>query len=424
MGKKKEVEVIDITGSVPEEIKTVSQPTISSNSLIEEVKSLNVQEEIQTESLTTMPSNSMTEEELKSSIELNLAINSFLSSEITISKEDEKRMIIPTGIDLLDGSLGGGISTGLVQIIGPPGSGKSAMATRIIVSGRRIWKNKFYAVYIDSEESMSIDRLIQLGVNPPITPINDIKMETVFKNIQLLCAFKDKYPQYMEVPWVVVWDSIANTHPEAAETAEDMNSIMGLKARAFSFYLPKWVPKLNKYNLSLVAINQTRDKIEMNKFKTRPDMRFMGEKTIPGGESLKFNSIQIIDLRAYSDIKYETSETPDCYGFPGLKVRTKAVKNKLFCPNIDAEIIFSFERGYSNFWTNYDLLKEYGRIKTPAGWGSLLELPEIKFRPKLVMETYRSNSQFKEIFDKNVKEVIQTEIIDKYKSTKENQIEA
>ena len=133
-------------------------------------------------------------------------------------------------------------------------------------------------------------KALQLGVNkPPIEPYDAITVEKVFKMVEAMCAFKDAHPETMDVPYAIVWDSIANTLTEKGSVSDDINQVLGEKARVLSHYLPKYVQKLNKYKIALVAINQLRDKIDIGIFKQAPDLKFLGDKQLPGGKSLLFN---------------------------------------------------------------------------------------------------------------------------------------
>jgi len=164
-----------------------------------------------------------------------------------------------------------------------------------------------------------------------------------------------------------------------------------------------------KYNICLLAVNQLRDRIEIGKFKTQNDLKWLGEKTIPGGKSVIFNSIQLGIMKSNGDLKGE-------YGFLGSNITLKNIKNKLFTPNIPINLIFSYERGFSNFWTNYELLKTTKRIQTGA-WVYLKDYPDKKMRQNQVISVYKTDPKFKELFNKEVMNVLQTEFIDKYSST-------
>lgn len=357
--------------------------------------------------------NELTEEEKVSSDELGLAFNSFLKDKYDLQEGIAIKTTIPSGIDLLDVLMGGGFATALVQIVGMPGSGKTALASKIIATGQRKYPGKFIGVFVDTEEAMTTERLTQLGVSrPKLKPYTNLTVEKIFKLIEGLCTFKDSNPELQDVPAAIVWDSIANTLTERGMISEDINSVLGEKARVLSHLLPMYIQKLNAYRISLVSVNQLRDKIDMSRFQSAPDLKFLSDKNLPGGKSILFNSVQLLLLKQGKNIQGE-------YGFNGFIVQGKFVKNKLFQPNIQFPLVFSFERGFSNFWTNYELLKEYKRIKAGA-WCSLISCPNIKFRQFQAIEKYRQEDEFRTAWDSEVKDVLKTEFIDKYKVNEED----
>lgn len=355
--------------------------------------------------------------ELDLASQLNNAFRTHLEKNYKIEIVESIRSTVPTGIDSLDTILGGGFGTGVIQVVGNPGSGKSALVAKVIATGQRKYPGKFNAVYVDSEDSTTEERLANLGViYPRISPINSMSVEKVFQIIEGMCTYKTQNPEFLNIPWVIVWDSIANTMTEAGMQAESANSVIGERARALAHYLPKYVPKLNKFNISLVCVNQLRDKIEMGIFKTPADLRYLANSNIPGGKSLIFNSLQIIYVRPTSDMKGE-------YGFNGTLVEGKMIKNKLFSPNIPFKLVFSFEKGFSNFWTNFQLLKDSKRIQAGA-WCKIKSCPEAgTFRQNQALEFYRNKPDFRTAFDNDVKEVLEEEYIKKYTSTKDSNVE-
>lgn len=347
-------------------------------------------------------------EEKKAAEDLHQDFAAYLTKTGGIAPEENIKSTIPTGIDVLDAILGGGVATKLVQFVGMPGAGKSALVSRIIATGQRKWPGKFISLYIDSEQSMSTERLSQLGVNmPEIVPYSeDITVEKVFKCVESICTYKEEHPEYLDIPSCVVWDSVANTLTDKGIEEDKHTSVLGQKAALLSHLLPKYCNKLNKYAISLVCVNQLREKIDMGGYTASPaTLRFLADKNIPGGNSLLYNSAQLFYFRQRDIMKGE-------YGFDGVTVSGKAVKNKLFTPNIEIELVFSFEHGFSNFWTNYNLLKKYKRISVGGGWVKMDGYNGAKFNQSATIKKYREDPSFKEAWDNNVADVIQKEFIE------------
>jgi hypothetical protein len=103
----------------------------------------------------------------------------------------------------------------------------------------------------------------------------------------------------------------------------------------------------------------------------------------------------------------------DKYGFDGIISRVKCVKNKLFTPNIEIDIVGSFTNGFSDFWSGFDFLTDTKRLTTGA-WNFLINLPQKKFRTKDAEDLYNSDEEFKNAFDTALDDAIRIEIVEKY----------
>jgi len=333
-------------------------------------------------------------------LDLQKDLETFVSDKVDIEAGDGVIERLSTGIDLLDAILGGGFGLGtFTQIIGNPGTFKSALVAQLFGQAQRKYQGKLLTAYYDSENTMTTERLAQLGVNQPkIRPYSfKVTIEKVFKTIEAFCAFKEL--RKLNYPGIIAWDSIANTSCEKEFTTDDPNQTIGLKARILSALFPRYIPKLKDNKISLIAVNQLREKLDMGQFSAPADLRWMGDKDIPGGQAVKFNSFHLLFLRARGDLK------PEMYGFNGLLMEAKCIKNKFFKPNIPIELIVDFNRGISNFWTNYNFLVKQKRMESGA-WNYLVSLPNKKFRTKDAPGLYNSDKEFKNEFDKQVKEAI------------------
>ena len=342
--------------------------------------------------------------------QLTMDLNEFISDKVDIDNKDggnfEK---LPTGIDILDAIAGGGFGVGtFAMLVGSPGTFKSALLCQLIANCQRKFNGKFTATYHDSENAMTKQRLANMGViKPAIEPFTKVTIENIFKTIMAIIAFKDSR-KLTHIPTVVAWDSIANTETEKGMTTDDINSTIGLKARLLSSLLPKYVQRMKENKVTLIAVNQLREKLDMGQFAAPADLQHMGNKDIPGGQAIKFNAFHILFLKNCGDVKFEQ------YGFNGIKLKVAFIKNKFFRSHVSVTLLVDFDTGISNFWTNYAFLVDYKRIDA-AAWNTMVSMPEKKFRTKDALELYNTDAKFKAEFDKEVKETIQREIISKVK---------
>jgi len=358
-----------------------------------------------------------TEEDTQEQQDLYAEFSSFLEKKSDITADSGVKQIIATGIDVIDAILGGGFAIGaLTIIVGQPGSGKSMLAIQTLGQGQQQYKGNMLGAFLDSEEATTQIRLANLGVRyPKIKPYSDITVEKVFKFIEGMCVFKQE-KGIVDTPSVVIWDSIANTLSQAEIEADDVNQVIGRKARTLSLLIPKYVAKCAQNNIALIAVNQLRDVISMGQFGAPRDLKFMSStKDMPGGTILKYNAFHLLEMKVKSAIAPGATEDSAKYGFEGVICKVKCVKNKLFPPNIEVELVGSFVSGFSNFWTNYNFLKNTKRLNSGA-WNYLVTLPDKKFRTKDAPTMYKTDQDFRTAFKAAVKEAINTEIIEKYSS--------
>jgi RecA/RadA recombinase len=355
-------------------------------------------------------SDELTKEEQSASADLYTDFSSFMEKKHEIVPDLGTKLFFPTGLEILDAALGGGFPSGAFSMItGNPGSGKTMLAVKVIASSQKLLNAKLLAAYLDAEEATTKHRLQMLGVNnPPIDPYNNLTIEKVFKFVEGMVLFKQH--KEIDLPSLIVWDSIANTLSEKEHEVEDINQVIGYKARLLSAMIPRALAKCARFNIGIVAINQLRDKMDMTKgqFAKANDLKFISQdKQIPGGNSIKFNAYHLLETKVKKPVDANK------YGFDGIISKIKCVKNKAFAPNIELELVGSYTTGFNNFWTNFRFLRENKRLDTGA-WNHLVSLPDKKFRTKEAPAFYLNEPEFKEAWDEAVKETIQTEIIDKY----------
>jgi RecA/RadA recombinase len=419
----------DFIEEMDENEEVANAPEIDVKEILESVKLKESIDEDDTQEIEDKPSkkkknkvvteivdNGNEEDAMSAAKDLYSEFSNFLEKKAEIKSDIGVKQTISTGIDLVDAILGGGFAIGaLNMIVGQPGSGKTMLAIQTLAQGQQQYNGKLLGMFLDSEEATTTMRLANLGVKyPKIKPYTDITVEKVFKVIEALALFKQE-KNIIETPGVVVWDSIANTLTQKERETDDPNTVIGYKARLLSILVPKYVAKCAQNNICFLSVNQLRDNLQMGQYAPAPELKMMGaNKTIPGGNILRFNAFQLVEMKVKSIISPGKAEDSSKYGFEGTIVKVKCVKNKLFSPNVEVEIVGSFINGFSNFWTNYNFLKNVKRLNSGA-WNYLVSLPNTKFRAKDAVETYNTDPEFKAAFDQEVKDAINIEIVEKYK---------
>ncbi len=354
-------------------------------------------------------SNDLNEDEFKLCMQLQNDLTSFITKNTDIKEGDGNIEKIPTGIKLLDAILGGGLGLGtFTMIVGNPGTFKSALVAQIIAHNQKRFRGKFLAEYYDSESAMSKERLRNMGVKyPPIQPRDDVTIENIFKTLEAMFSFKIK--NNTDYPGVLAWDSVANTSTAKERTTDNINETIGLKARLLSALMPRYVPKMRENNISLIAVNQLREKLDMGQFGAAPDIRWINGQTIPGGQALKFNAFHLLHLKVRGDLK------PEQYGFAGVQIEAKCLKNKFAKPNVPIQLVVDFNTGVSDFWTSYRFLAENKRIQAGA-WNKFVSgnagLEKLTWRTSDAKRLYMTNEKgFKDEFDRCVEEAL-TNVLD------------
>ncbi|MFY7922519.1 MAG: recombinase RecA, partial [Gemmatimonas sp.] len=160
---------------------------------------------------------------------------------------------IPTGAINLDAAIGvGGIPRGrITEIYGPESSGKTTLCLHVVANAQRAGG---VAAYIDAEHALDTEYAKKLGV--------DIE--------NLLISQPDTGEQALEICEilvrsgavdVIVIDSVAALVPKAEIEGDMGDSHVGLQARLMSQALRKLTGAIARSKVSVVFINQLREKI-------------------------------------------------------------------------------------------------------------------------------------------------------------------
>lgn len=259
----------------------------------------------------------------------------------------------------------GGFPVGrMVEVAGPPSSGKTALATAAMAAAQ---KAGGIAAFMDHERSFSLRLAPRLGLD--IEPGRFIfKKPRTFEQsltsmVQAATVVREKKLIPVDSPICVVFDSLASMVPQSAlfdlktgkeKSAEDrsMNDNTAL-ARATSAHFPAFAQHCEDLDICAIFLNQTRTKI---------GVMYGDPTTTPGGDSPKFYFSVRVMLSA-SQIKKTGEDVPI-----GNQVTAKVIKNKVARPFMKATYRFMYQPdGTGRFdleRSTIDFLEKQGSLKT------------------------------------------------------------
>ena len=231
---------------------------------------------------------------------------------------------------------GAGLPCGrLVEIAGPPSSGKTAIATAAMAAAQQAGG---VAGFMDHERSFSLKLAPRLGLNPDDRfvyrkPKTFEESVAIFHLAVKTIREKKLIPKTAPICWV--FDSLAAMVPQSIltdskgkerdATDRNMNDNTAL-ARATSAHFPAIAMIAEEYDVCVIFLNQLRTKI---------GVMFGDPRKTTGGDSAAYYFSQRLWLSA-SQIKKGADTI-------GMEVTGKFIKNKVARPFVEASWFFMFE---------------------------------------------------------------------------------
>lgn len=286
---------------------------------------------------------------------------------IGIAKPSEPTQFLDTGFAPLNkaisGRLDGGLPVGrIVEVYGPPSSGKTAIATRAMAAAQQMGG---FAIFQDHERAYAERQAARLGVNLAENYIYNQPrtLEESFEQFQMTCkTIREDKMIAPEAPICTVFDSIAAMIPQQMLkdfSAMNMNDMTAL-ARVMSLNLKIVAVLAAEYNACAVFNNQIR---------LKPGVVYGDPTTTPGGNAMDFYASVRIALGA-SRLQRGKGEEVEIIG---QQVTARCVKNKINRPFLKAKWQFRFREDGSGFFDAENSLIDFlveRRIleKNPSGF--------------------------------------------------------
>lgn len=246
-------------------------------------------------------------------------------------------MWIPSGCSQLDWAIGGeGWPCGrMVEMYGLESSGKTLLA---LSACKNAIKMGGTAVYLDMEAAYNEEWAIKIGLPKSGLILRTPKdLEEVHDIIETIVDNHERF----NPPIVIVWDSLAATASRLSvqkKSAKEIDPI-GMEARLNgSFFRRKVIKNMRNAPVSLIIINQIRQKIGGNPY---------DNETTPGGLAVKFYASVRVAVKKTRTMKPKREGALPVGAF----VRAIVKKNKIDRPHRMADFPIYFNRGMDDVYS-------------------------------------------------------------------------
>lgn len=228
----------------------------------------------------------------------------------------------------LDWALGGGWGVGkIIELYGMESSGKTTLA---IHSGGWVQRhpvNTGRVLYVDHENSFDKFYANRLGMQTDTKHFDLAQPDCAEDGLDVM----NEYIEF-ELADLIIVDSVAAMLPRSEMVGDEYKGEMGkfgigMHARVISQGLKQLVAKVHKKSVTIIFINQIRNKIG----------RRMTVETTTGGNALKFYASQRVEIR-------KSKAIVDGKSIVGMQCRMKVAKNKMAIPF--RECPFNMRLGY------------------------------------------------------------------------------
>lgn len=261
-----------------------------------------------------------------------------------------KEVLISTGSTLLDLAIsggrqrGGGLPAGiLVEVFGPPGSGKTVLLSEVAGA---IQRNNGEVMFYDPEARLNKQFARIFGLD-----INTMNYSTPNTVTSVFHGVREWQPKSKGINGVMA-DSLAALSTDM-EMENDAGDKMGMRrAKEFSEELRKTCRVLAEHNYLMLCSNQIRQNLDSGPYGQRYKS--------PGGEAIGFYSS--LRLRTHNPTKIKRKVRVagrEVSRVVGVSIDVEVFKNSVWSPYRVAPITILFDYGIDDIRENLQYVKNY-----------------------------------------------------------------
>lgn len=256
---------------------------------------------------------------------------------------------------VISGSYDKGLPCGrIVEMFGPPSCGKTAIATKAMISAQ---KHGGFAMFFDHERSFDINLAAHLGLDVDSGTFAHTKPKTLEESFTraIKTAAKIRSDGLIDegAPIIAVFDSLAAMVPRSKGEKELTELTMAdslALAKATSSVMPAVNQYAEEYNTLMLILNQTRE---------NPGVSYGDPTRTPGGKAPGFYASVRIKLSAKALVDSDKDRI-------GQRITAEIIKTKLTRPFQKTEWDFVYEDLFGKFdvtGSMIDHLVECGKLE-------------------------------------------------------------
>ena len=304
-----------------------------------------------------------------------------------------------------------------ITIIGISGSGKTTLGDQIAYSLIRNFENGLM-IHFDVEKTALKNRITDIcGADPHdpriILQKDNVAIEDVMDALDQICEEKErggdeyKYeldnglftdsrgkPLKVYVPTVFIIDSLPafNSRNRKEEELEGQMS-GGREASQISQFYTKCLNKMSKYNVTIIAINHIKSKVEINQFQqSLPQLMMLKQgESLPRGSAPIYYAQNIFRCNATKGNIYTLEDN----GFEGFMCSVQIAKTKSSFIGSTVNLCFNRDIGFDPIYSLYEFAQQAGIVEGRNPNLYLKDAPEFKFSRKNFRKKFIDNEDFR-----------------------------
>lgn len=258
-------------------------------------------------------------------------------------KVDKSIEFIPLDIYEFDQAIGGGFPKGrIIEVFGMESCGKTTLTLHALEQAQKAGGT---VGFIDVEQALDLEYARKIGVDVDAMVVSQPEYGEqaldVLENMVESGLFD-----------IIIFDSVAAIVPKAELEGDMGEQKMGVVARLMAQAMRKVTPKIKKANVSVVFINQLREKL---------GVIYGPNEVTTGGNSLKFFASIRIDVRKTKLVEKDGEAA-------GMGMKIKVVKNKVAPPFRVAESAIMYGTGIDKERSLLEAGIKAGTVEKAGAW--------------------------------------------------------